>query len=59
MNILIDYLVLSIKKDTYEELFDQLNMDIRDFIEIRSYYGATNCVYHDGILDPCGVSAAQ
>ena len=49
MNILIDYLVLSIKIDTYEELFDQLNMDIRDFIEIKSYYGATNCVYHDGI----------
>lgn len=49
MNILIDYLVLSIKKNTYEELFDQLNMDIRDFIEIKSYYGATNCVYHDGI----------
>jgi len=49
MNILIDYLVLSIKKNTYEELFNQLNMDIRDFIEIKSYYGATNCVYHDGI----------
>lgn len=49
MNILIDYLVLSIKKNTYEELFDQLNMDMRDFIEIRSYYGTTNCVYHDGV----------
>lgn len=49
MNILIDYLVLSIKKNTYEELFNQLNMDIRDFIEIKSYYGATNCVYHDGV----------
>lgn len=49
MNILIDYLVLSIKKNTYEDLFSQLNMDIRDFIEIRSYYGTTNCVYHDGI----------
>lgn len=49
MNLLIDYLVLSIKTDTYEELFSQLHMDIRDFIEIKSYYGTTNCFYHDGI----------
>lgn len=49
MNIVIDYLVLSIKKQTYEELFSQLHMDIQDFIEIRSYYGTTNCVYHEGI----------
>lgn len=49
MNIVVDYLVMSIRINTYEQLFSQLQLDIQDFIEIKSYYGATNCVYHDGI----------
>jgi hypothetical protein len=49
MDILIDYLVLSLHFCSLEDVKKKMNVHDVNFISIRSYYGLENCVYFGGI----------